>query len=596
MKREAYLRCFLIFVILFGVLIRFYDVEHPMLIHDESIFVVGGIKMHYPNPYDPRLYDFGHPPLGRWFTGLPTKFVDVDYGLALSVPAQMFVYTYMAPYKDVFIPLRLGSAVYGIVVLLLIYLITAELFGMDAGLWSTALAALSFDLLYFSRLIWPTIVVLMLALATIYFYVKYIQAVQKMGKNKVVYLLLTFFFFTITLGSRSFTPMFLIPVLLVSQILIFRGEEWRKENMMFISFLVFGFFIWLDVIYPAPIRKLSQQTWGVQSPLDILGFSFFKVIKYTLSQNSYLFAFGAILVLYEGFLYLQSVLKRDGLAGQIRGELQKNGKTLQELKSRFDIDTKELEKILKDIGAKRVKKGKTRVWLIKSGGAQKSKSVIDAIRGSLDAPISSFVLVVYSVIAFLGFSVTKYVGGRYLGIYFLPLFILAGKVLNEKSRDKKFLALFIILILINIFQIIMIFPYFGIYSNFRWKYNQFDYNGREYAIKNAISYLNENGKPPIITNEFNTLVLYEGNSVPLIASYEDRCSPEYLSDIMKSDTLILYDGGQSSYGEIRDDPYTCQYIRSLPMKLVKEFKRYTEIEQAVEEQERSKLKLYRVEV
>jgi hypothetical protein len=519
--KSKYVYYFLIFSILVGVFVRFYGIGEPWLEGDEPLTMVSGIKLnHDNNPYDPRSYLYENPPVGRWFTGIPSRFINLDYSLVLSIPLNMYVYSYFVPFKELYIPMRLVSAIFGALSVALVFLISRKLFGLKAGIWSTVLASLSFDLIFYSRWTLTEAMFIGLTLFTIYFYIEYLQAKNENGK--IIFVILTIVFFTLALGTRSFTPLLLIPTLLLSQFLIKRGKSNIKENVVFTVLLIIGVYMFLSYIWPPDVRDLAQKFHAVYSPFDMMKFSLQDVVLVNIFRNSYLYLFSLLLLAYLVFAFLR----------------EKN---------------------------------------------EKNKFSTNPFTNYLKSSAPSLMILVFLIICIMGFGFTKYADPRYQVLIFLPLFVLGGKSLEKFSKNKIVLIISVFLVVVSFFFLIKAYPYYSEYQNFSLdncgnymiSCSSTGWQNHVPELKEAMNYLNQKGSPPAMTNEFNILTFYGGESIPLVASDETRCTQASVENLTKTYKYIIYWGSRGGQTDLRTDPYVCEYLRQVPMDLVKSLGNYT---------------------
>lgn len=513
---SKYLYYFLIFSILVGIFVRFWGIGESYLEGDESIWMVSSIKLHFPSAYDPRLYGYEHPPTARWFIGLPAKFINADFGPTMAIPMEMFVYNYFVPFKEVYVPTRMVSAIFGLFSVVLVFLISRNLFGLKAAIWSTVLASLSFDLIFFSRWTLSESVFIGLALFTIYFYIKYLQ--EKAPEKRLVLMIAAIIFFTLALGTRAFTPMFLIPVLIISQLLL--NRKFIKENMIFFVLLAVGIYMNFYVIWPPEVRDLGQKLHGVYSASDILKFSALDVVLVNVYRNSYLYLFSILLLLYNCIIFF----KRN------------------------------------------------------PDGATTYNKLSNYIKN----PNSSLVIWLLLIVSIGGFTFTKYTQTKYMVILFVPIYILLGSVLEKASKNRILSFILIFLVAINFLFFARAYPYYSEYQNFYFgkcgdymiSCSSTGWQNHIPELKQAISYLEGVGTPPVMTNEFNILAFYKGDTIPLIAT-DPRCNLNDVAGLAKKYKYIVYWGSRGAQTDLRIDPYFCQYLRQLPMDLVKTFGNYT---------------------
>ncbi|MBL7206322.1 MAG: phospholipid carrier-dependent glycosyltransferase [Candidatus Aenigmarchaeota archaeon] len=512
-NNQKYLYFFLIFCILFGIFFRFYDLGSAFMFRDEPITFIGGIKLHYDNPYDGRLWNYEHPAVAKWFIGLPTRFIATDYNEILQIPTNMYVWLYVGyeALSKTYVAMRLLTALFGVLSLALIFLITRELYGTKAGLWSTVIAALSFDLILYSRITFYETYLITFFLSSIFLYIKYLKT-RESGK-RILYMALTFVFVTLTIGTRSFNPLFIIPILLLSQFIINRRR--MKENLLFIVLLIVSLRIVFFHIYPPEIRDIAQAAHGITSLGSIMGFSLIQEIMIIFSRNSYLFIASILITIY-------SVL---------------------------------------------------RVTRNNEGEPRRTIS-LTWIKESIKNPKPVLIISIAFWIIFLGFGFSRYgTDARYLIILFLPLFIMAGKPMIKMAKNKMILSILIILIIVNMYGIVAAFPYFGDYSNFGdplW--NRFvGTHEHQGAVRNAMKYLESQGNPSVVTSEPNILIFYPGDADSIPIPNGKRCNPSYIEKLKKAEPYVVYNTISPDNSNIENDMYTCPAFRSLPMTLIESF-------------------------
>jgi len=533
-----YLYIFLIFSIFVGIFVRFYGIEQSWLERDEPLYMVGEIKLNKDgNPYDPRLYHYQHPPVAQWFIGFPTRFIEADYSSVIKIPPQMYVFSYMVPLKEVYVPMRMVSAIFGVLAILLIFLIGKNLFNIKAGIWAALLASLSFDLIFYSRWVLSESVFVCLALFTIYFYIKYLQA--KNENLKIIFISLTIIFFILALGTRLYTPLFLIPILVISQFMIKKGKKNLKENIAFLILIIIGVYMLFEIIWSAPAYQASKEFAGVTSAFNILQFSLHWVFISLIFRNSYLFLFSLIILFYGFYIFI----KKD-----------------TEQKLSFDFEK---------------------------------------IKNYLKSSNLSLILIVFIIICVLGFGFTRYHEPRYQVIMFLPFFILCGRQMEKMDKNKIIMIITIALVILNFYMFTQFFPYYGRYQNFSTKlcgdyavactisglYNHIP------EIKDVMEFLKNEGNPVIITNEHNLILFYEGKALPITGFFEEKCNKDYIENLVKNAKYIVYYGAYSGKTDIKNDQYYCQFIRELKLDLVKSFGNYSEKDM---DPESLKVKIYKI--
>lgn len=519
------LNAFLIALILFGIFMRFYGLEDSLVWRDEAINIAAGIKLNQNNPYDARFFASEHPPVAKFFLGLPSRFIQADYADVLAIQPHLFVYTYLAPFKEVVAPIRMMSALAGVAALIFIFFISKEVHSLKAALWSTALAALSLDMLIDSRLIYPNMYALMFSLGTVYFYIKYLKT-PSAGKSeapspatsfsvyfsenkKALYALLMLAFLILALGSRLLYPAFLVPIILISHILLRRG--W-KDTIFVLILNIFALYVFLNVLYPPDLQQFAFEVhYGVQGYTGFLQtqFALPTVIQILLTRHSYAFLAAFILTLFSLLMFLRRLKKEH-------------------------------------LNVRR----------------------IALFCRSLDTRL---VLALFFIISFLIYSFTRY--GLlifYTSLLFLPLFIFAGHAIASSKRRIVPTVMSALLIL-NVYTIIALHPNYAEYANFDVK--QFyvsDFYGSYDPLhieEEVISYLASIGSPQVISNNHNVLFKYE--ALPIPPPGHPDCNQQFIDSLRGS--YIVYRGLYSTAPSFSEDPYICPEFRSLDIELVESF-------------------------
>lgn len=513
--KSLYLYYFLILSIFLGILVRFYGIGNAWIEGDEPLTMISGIKLnHENNPYDPRLFLYENPPVARWFTGFPTRFIDTDFSPTVSIPLNLNVLSYFVPFKEIYVQTRLVSALFGALSVLLVFLITRNLFGLKAGIWGAVSASMSFDLIFYSRWTLTEAMFVGLALLTLYFYILYLQ--EKNSMRRLLFMGLTAVFFTLALGTRSFTPLFLIPALLLSQFLINRGKI--KENILFTVLLLAGIYVFLSVFYPPEVRALAQKLHGVYSLSGVIKFSLPDVLLVNIYRNSYLYVFSLLLLLYEGFVYL--------------------------MKSKDRISLKSLTDYLKN-----------------------------------PAPSFAIVLLLIVSLAgftFTKYSLPRYQVLLFIPLFILagkPL----EKAAENKALSilLVFLVAINILFFVKVYPYYSEYQnfYFGKCGDYMISCSSTGWQNHIPELKEAMSYLGGFGNPPVMTNEFNVLTFYKGEAIPLI-TYDSRCNPNDVKQLVSTHKYIVYWGARGAQADLRNDTYVCPYLRQIPMELVESLGTY----------------------
>ena len=287
------MRWFLIFIILVGILSRFIALD-SFLQEDEKRFLVSSIKIYHESFNSGRLYMSEHPPLARWFAGIPSMFVsEYNFQPAEDLGNYEFIYIFYREIAANLLPIRLMSAIVGTLAVALVYIVTKNTFNKNAALFSAALMAISADFIFFSKMALTEIYMAFFALASIHFYFKFIK---ERGRKKYGYALLLFLFLTFLFGSRPFQPLFLAPAILLGSYFVFRSE-W-KTNIIVTGIVIAALISIFLIIWPPNISNKLFSWTQIKSPLDALGFSLPETIYAMIFRHSYIFLLSIIATAY----------------------------------------------------------------------------------------------------------------------------------------------------------------------------------------------------------------------------------------------------------------------------------------------------------
>jgi len=302
-KRFFRIELILVILILAGVFLRFNNLDVP-LHGDEIIFGISALKLHHQGFEAGKDFVAEHPPLGKWFVGLSSEFINADYDFLKLLGRDMFVWSYIAydALAKNFVAMRVMEALMGALSLFLIFLITKKLFGFTPALWSAALAALSFEMVGYSRVIFMESPMIMFALLSLFLYVSYLNS---SGKKRFLYFGLFFASLTATLLTRHIQPLFLLPIFVVSQFFINRNDV--KENIYFLLFTGISYYLVFHVIFPQDILGFGQSRFGYSGPLGFISFKMFSVIGHLIFRNSFLFLASLIAM---GYVAVQIIRKK----------------------------------------------------------------------------------------------------------------------------------------------------------------------------------------------------------------------------------------------------------------------------------------------
>lgn len=302
-KKFVRVEAVLIILILFGVFFRFYHLNVP-LNGDEIIFGISALKIHKQGFEAGKDFVAEHPPLGKWLVGLPSEYINADYKPLKLLGRDMFFWAYIAydALAKNYIAIRVMEAIGGVISLVLIFLITRQLFGSAAAFWSTTIATLSFEMVAYSRVIFLESPMILFTFLTLFLYINYVKST---GKKRNIYIALFVASLTVTLLTRHIQPLFLLPIFVVSQFLVNRNI---KENIYFLIFIGISYYVAFHVIFPQDILSFGQSRFGYSGFLGFFSFKF-SIILHLIFRNSFLFLASLLSLGYIAFQQAKHIKK-----------------------------------------------------------------------------------------------------------------------------------------------------------------------------------------------------------------------------------------------------------------------------------------------
>lgn len=295
---ERFLIFLLIGLILFGTYLRVSQVDYPAFPVDDAIFAVSALKIHHQSFDEGVSYVWNHPPLGKYIAGIFTLgMVDDSFKLLRYIPSQMFGFAHLAgeALSKTILQIRFSYLIFGILSILLVYLITSKLYSKKAGIWAAALFSLSLDFISLSINLYPENFMVFFMLLLTYFYLEYLY----FSKKKI--LLLPFFISLLFLiGSRQFQPIIIAAILLSHYIFknYFKSRDLLDTLIISWDILVvyllaiIGFFITYS---PLPPKEFTH------SGLLQFGFQIINIFKVFIFRNSYLSLLGLFILSYATY-------------------------------------------------------------------------------------------------------------------------------------------------------------------------------------------------------------------------------------------------------------------------------------------------------
>ncbi len=249
----------LVFILLIATIFRFYNLNEPMVWVDEPIYIVGGVKLLLQdrNFYDPNLWNFEHPYLAKYLIGLTTILAPVNFDPIKQLQPNYYVglgNPNVAEAMDASLTFsRYSTAIVGIMLVLVVYLFAKNLYGELGALVSSILAALSIDLLSFSRNAHLDIFLFFFSTLGAYLFYKFVTTegnrltLSKTGfklivNKRLIYLISSAVAIGLSLITKTIQPFILFPAFLILYI-IFRQKVTLLEIIIFFLLSVSIFFI-----------------------------------------------------------------------------------------------------------------------------------------------------------------------------------------------------------------------------------------------------------------------------------------------------------------------------------------------------------------
>jgi hypothetical protein len=288
-----------------GVYFRLNKLNYPYYPADDYIMAIGSLKIHHQSFVDGVKFVWNHPPLGKYMAGL---FTNINSGaeyfeILKAIPAQMLGYSHLAAealYDNIML-IRGSYVFFGLLSILLVFLITKKLYSTKIALIASALFSLSLDFISFSRNLYPEHFMVFFMLLSTYFYIEYIYF-----SRKKIWLILLAGALLFLVNSRQFQPVFI--TLIIAGHYILRNYFYSKKdinktiNKSFDMILVLIFVALATLVF---IYKPLPPSQFTHSGIIKFGFQLKKILEVFIFRNSYI-----SLAAFLGLGYL-SFKKRD---------------------------------------------------------------------------------------------------------------------------------------------------------------------------------------------------------------------------------------------------------------------------------------------
>ncbi len=531
----------LILLILFGIFFRFYELEQGHVSGDESIYLVGAVKYHAKTKvYDPVRWNYEHPPIAKYLMGLPVLFLGQDFPKIASLGVNLYVgiYSVYNEIQSTYVYLRMMSAIFGVLLLLVVFLIAKRAYGFKTALWSTALVSLSFDFITFSRLGYLDIYMLFLYSLAILLLILFMDYFEKNRKLSYIFLILSGASFILTLGTKAFYGITL-PIILLAAFW-FRTRD-SKHLLYYFALLLLCFGIFSLVIFPYTISSLSTEHFR-----DIaIAFSFNlpTLIFLIFTRNSYLFLIGVIVVLFSlGRKFIKYEQEKFSENEMQILEYMKSEKRKRDVLDRFRISSSELDNLVSRTDFEKFQKDNAWYYAVKS--FKPKKPVFGAQFPKIDFNVSPNIFIIYFwfLLFFVLFSILAPArASRYITLIFIPFSIIVGKEVANYSSNKLFFALLALAAIITIGQLFLIHPYYDDFANFNQESKLLNRKTESAVINNSLEFLERKGNPTLISNELNLLLFYPGEKYAFPMQMDDKnCNSEFVGEMRQKDPTIIF--------------------------------------------------------
>ncbi len=267
-----------------SIFFRFEKPNASVLHADEITNVIAAVKLNTPNQtYDARWYNYEHPFLGKKILGLLLE--PRAYYNTTIIPINLFVYNYLGvfEFRDQIERVKWMAALFGILLLIPVFLLGKLLFDWKTGLLAAVLVGLSVGFINLSRIVYQDAILPFFFFFTLYFAFAFIKTPRdKSWKNirvRDIYFVLTLLFLGLSALVRVGQPFILAMSLLAG--LFYTGEKIKKwavgvvvVSIMVIFFYPFDAFLNLlflhrsqffprEVYLNVLVSFISQNSWMV---------------------------------------------------------------------------------------------------------------------------------------------------------------------------------------------------------------------------------------------------------------------------------------------------------------------------------------------
>lgn len=515
---------FLILVTVVGVYFRVAGTFDEMLMFDESIYMVGGIKMTHGSVEDPRLWAYEHPPLGKLLYGVPTLLIQTSYLEVFNLPMNKYVWIYKSheALANTYVAMRMLPLLFGLLTLLLIFLITRDLWDSYAALWATAIAALFNHLIFFSRIAFLDVVWVFFTLLMLFLYIRYSNSESEGTKLK--YLILFLIALVFAFGSKNPFQVPIFAFLFISNFFVEKNVKFKK--IFFVS-LILVTLLFFSMIYPIMFLKTD------------------KVIEFATSK-------------FES----HSIIPTDS-QGPDFSFLTKRLTIIPQ--SLFAVNLAFIISLFVFLS-----------WFLLSFNKFENKSrllnplfCLSSLKNFASSNKSLFIVFSFFIIHFL-FNFFANLGGNQLQVTLVLLIIMVSGIFLKFSKNS-FHYLICVFLIIDIVFIAMAVPFDGgttnpFLFNHTLKKND-DYN--LFGFSSEVLVFLERENKPVISNILNVLIFFDGEKYSVPSSDDANCNKEFFEYLRENDAFLVFKTNPFEESEWFC-PIVAEYIDPVPLKYVED--------------------------
>lgn len=518
-KNKRIIILFLVLAILAGICFRVAGAFNDMVLFDESIYIISALKLTHGSIEDPRLWNYEHPPIAKWLYGLPTLLISTNYEEVFNLPMNKYIWIYKAheAIKSTYQTLRIMPLFFGILTILLVFLITKELWGQYAALWATAVASLFNHLIFFSKIAYLDSAYVFFSLLMLFLYIRYINS---KANNKIKYFILFLVSLILVLGSKNPYQFPTIAFLMFSNFFV---EENKKYKKMFIISILLITIIFFSLIYPVLWLKTDK----------VIEYVKIKFGSHSITPN-----------IDQSNFILTSLTKRLELFPQLL--LAGNTTFIFTVVILIIVSLLFLRKTVNN-----------KLLNIFSYKAIKTFSFSNK---------TLFTVLAFFIIYML-FSFVANMGNYYLQIPLLLLLLLASNIYNKIPASFFFSLLFCALLLIDICFIAVAFPFHNgdinplIANKSLTKNNEYDLVG---FSQDALNFVSEE-KKPLLSNNLNMLAFFNGEKYAMPSPSDENCKKEFFESLKEKKTFLVYAGNPLNPSEWFC-PLIAEYVDPVPLQ------------------------------